>query len=363
MVDVRIRDMSRVFQDGDDEITAVDGIDLTIEDGEFVTLVGPSGCGKTTTLRCVAGLDKPTGGTIEFGDRDVTELPVQQRDIALLFQDIALYPHMSVRDNMAYGLKIAGLSKEERYRRVEEAAELLQITDQLDKSPAALSGGQQQRVALGRSIVRDPTVFLFDEPMSDLDAKLKRDLRPVVQQVTREIGCPVLYVTHDQEEAMTMSDRIAVMNDGHLEQVGGPKEVYTDPATEFVSGFIGQPTTQFFDGRVRGGDGGTHLEIEEYDFALPGTNGELDGYASESIRVGVRPQNIGVDDGSKGGIPAEHVLDEPLGDETHSFFETEFGEIVVVTGPDFEGGQREYGLVLDPEHAKLFDPDSGVRVA
>lgn len=363
MVDVRIRDMTRVFQDGNEQITAVDGIDLTINDGEFVTLVGPSGCGKTTTLRCVAGLDKSTGGKIEFGDRDVTDLPVQQRDIALLFQDIALYPHMSVRDNMAYGLKIAGLSKEERYVRVEEAAELLQITDQLDKSPASLSGGQQQRVALGRSLVRDPTVFLFDEPMSDLDAKLKRDLRPVVQQVTREIGCPVLYVTHDQEEAMTMSDRIAVMNDGRLEQVGKPKEVYTDPATEFVSGFIGQPTTQFFDGRVSAENGTTRLEIEEYDFALAESNGDLDGYENEPIRVGVRPQNIGVDDGSNDGIPAEHVLDEPLGDETHSFFETEFGEIVVVTGPDFEGDQREYGLVLDPEHAKLFDPDSGTRVA
>ena len=197
MSDVKIRDLTKIYQDGDDEIVAVDGIDLTIDDGEFVTLVGPSGCGKTTTLRCVAGLNKPTSGTITFGDREVTNLPVQERDIALLFQDIALYPHMSVRDNMAYGLKIRGFSREERYARVEEAAKLLQISDQLDKSPAELSGGQQQRVALGRSLVRDPEVFLFDEPMSDLDAKLKAELRPVVEQVTDEIGCPTLYVTHD----------------------------------------------------------------------------------------------------------------------------------------------------------------------
>jgi len=170
MVNVKIQNMTRKFgdSDSDSEIIAADDIDLTIQDGEFITLVGPSGCGKTTTLRCVAGLDTPTSGSVHFGDRDVTDLPPQERDIALLFQDIALYPHMTVRDNMAYGLKIAGVSKKERYEKVAEAAELLQITEQLDKKPADLSGGQQQRVALGRSIVRDPTVFLFDEPMSDL---------------------------------------------------------------------------------------------------------------------------------------------------------------------------------------------------
>ena len=361
MVDVRIQDLTRVFNEGADEIVAVDGIDLTIEDGEFVTLVGPSGCGKTTTLRCVAGLDIPTGGQILFGDRDVTNLPVQERDVALLFQDIALYPHMSVRDNMAYGLKIAGVSREERYARVEEAAELLQIVDQLDKSPADLSGGQRQRVALGRSLVRDPSVFLFDEPMSDLDAKLKRELRPVVEKVTDEIGCPTLYVTHDQEEAMTMSDRVAVMNDGRLEQVGPPKEVYDDPASEFVSGFIGQPNTQFFDGRVRTTNGTATLAIGDYDYEL--TAADLDGFGGEPVRVGVRPQNIRVSEEPGDGIPATHLLDEPLGDETHSFFDTEFGEVVVVTDHDFEGNGREYGLVIDSTHARLFDADSGVRIA
>jgi len=363
MVDVHIQDMTRVFSEGSNEIVAVDGIDLTIEDGEFVTLVGPSGCGKTTTLRCVAGLDTPTSGSIYFGDKEVTNLPVQERDVALLFQDIALYPHMSVRDNMAYGLKIEGIPHEERYARVADAAELLQITNQLDKSPADLSGGQRQRVALGRSLVRDPTVFLFDEPMSDLDAKLKRELRPIVEQVTDEIGCPVLYVTHDQEEAMTMSDRIAIMNEGHLEQVGPPKEVYEDPGSEFVGGFIGQPNAQFFDGRVVEANGTTRLAIGDFEFEVPGAEDGIDEFAAGAVRVGIRPQNIRVSEEASAGIPAAHLLDEPLGDETHSFFETEFGEVVVVTAPDFEGNGREYGLVLDAEHAKLFDPESGVRIA
>jgi multiple sugar transport system ATP-binding protein len=270
---------------------------------------------------------------------------------------------MSVRDNIAYGLKIAGVSRDERYRRVEEAAELLQITDQLDKSPADLSGGQQQRVALGRSLVRDPEVFLFDEPMSDLDAKLKRELRPVVQRITEQIGCPTLYVTHDQEEAMTMSDRVAVMNDGRLEQVGPPKRVYDDPQTEFVSGFIGQPNTQFFDGRVAAAHGSATLEVGSHDLSLPTEADRLEGYVGREVRVGIRPQYFEVTEDPEEGIPARHVLDEPLGDETHSFFETEFGELVVVTGPDFEGERREYGLVVDAGEAQLFDPDSGVRIA
>jgi multiple sugar transport system ATP-binding protein len=363
MVDVNIRNMTRVFQDGDNKVVAVDGIDLTIHDGEFITLVGPSGCGKTTTLRCLAGLDYPTSGTVHFGDREVTNLPPQERDIALLFQDIALYPHMSVRDNMAYGLKIAGVSKEERYQKVEEAAELLQITEQLDKSPAELSGGQQQRVALGRSIVRDPTVFLFDEPMSDLDEKLKRELRPVVQQVTRRIGCPVLYVTHDQEEAMTMSDRVAIMNDGELEQVEPPKTVYDDPASEFVASFIGRPTTQFFDGHLTELNGSATVEVESYQYDLR-QNDELESYVDRDVRLGIRPQDIGVSEDPGEGIPVTHVLDEPLGNETHSFFDSdEFGEIIVVTPPSFEGNQEEYSLVLDSDYAKLFDPESGVRIA
>jgi len=359
---VTLDNVTRVFGDGSDAVVAVDGIDLTIDDGEFVTLVGPSGCGKTTTLRCVSGLDTPTDGTITFGDRDVTDLPAQQRDIALLFQDIALYPHMSVRDNMAYGLKIAGVPKKERYEKVADAAELLQITEQLDKSPASLSGGQQQRVALGRSLVRDPTVFLFDEPMSDLDAKLKRELRPVVEQVTEEIGCPVLYVTHDQEEAMTLSDRVAVMNDGELEQVGTPKEVYDNPHTEFVASFIGQPTTQLFDGELRESDDGFTVAFAGEEYRVERPDDDLGAHAGGPIRVGIRPQYIDVVDDPSDGVAATHLLDEPLGDETHSFFETDVGEVTVVTHADFVGAKDEYGLVVDPDQLMLFDSQTGEQI-
>ena len=361
MPEIEIQNLTKVYEEGNNRIVAVDGIDLTIKDSEFVTLVGPSGCGKTTTLRCVAGLNKPTSGTVKFGDRDVTQKPVQERNVALLFQDIALYPHMSVKENMAYGLKISGFSREERMARVQEAAELLQITDQLEKMPADLSGGQQQRVALGRSLVRDPEIFLFDEPMSDLDAKLKAELRPVIEKVTDEIGCPTLYVTHDQEEAMTMSDRVAVINDGELAQVAPPKEVYDEPASQFVSQFIGQPSTQFFEGKVGAVNGTAELDVGGYEYHL--ARDGLEGWSGEDVRVGLRPQYIRVSDDPKDGIPATHLLDEPLGDATHSFFDTEFGEIVVVTDPDFEGNDGEYGLVFEDDYIQLYDNDSGVRIA
>ncbi len=360
MPDITIQNLTKVYEESGDEIVAVDDVTLTIADGEFVTLVGPSGCGKTTTLRCVAGLNTPTSGTIHFGERDVTGIPVQERNIALLFQDIALYPHMSVQENMAYGLKIAGFSRKERIARVEEAAGLLQITDQLEKMPSELSGGQQQRVALGRSLVRDPEVFLFDEPMSDLDAKLKAELRPVIEKVTDEIGCPTLYVTHDQEEAMTMSDRVAVINDGELEQVAPPKEIYDEPESKFVSQFIGQPSTQFFDGRVRAVNGRGTLVVGDYEYEV---SDGLKGWSGDDVRVGLRPQYITVSDDAEAGIPATHLLDEPLGDATHSFFETEFGEVIVVTDPDFEGNGGEYGLVFQSDYIRLFDVDSGVRIA
>jgi multiple sugar transport system ATP-binding protein len=358
MVDVRLDTLRKEFG----SIVAVNDFDLTIHEDEFVTLVGPSGCGKTTTLRMVAGLETPTSGNVQFGDRDVSRLPPQQRDVALLFQDIALYPHMSVRENMAYGLKIAGVTKDTRNERVEDVAEMLQIGDLLSNKPGDLSGGQQQRVALGRSMVRDPTVFLFDEPMSDLDAKLKRELRPLFEEVTREIGCPTLYVTHDQEEAMSMSDRVAVMNEGEPVQVGSPEEVYDDPNSRFMGEFIGQPTMEFFETTLVANGDGMAGEIGGERWELPGGNG-LDEYDGRTVHVGVRPQDIDVADDPAEGIPARHLLDEPLGDRTHSFFEPD-GEdrITVVTPSKFRGGEREYGLVLDTTAAKVFDAESGVRV-
>jgi multiple sugar transport system ATP-binding protein len=364
MPEVRLEELRKEFGDGEEKTVAVNSIDLTIEEGEFATLVGPSGCGKTTTLRCVAGLESPTSGSIHFGDREVTDLPPQERGIALLFQDIALYPHMTVRENIGYGLRINGVPKSERQEQTKEAAELLQIEDQLDKKPPELSGGQQQRVALGRSIVRDPALFLFDEPMSNLDEKLKRELRPVIQRVTRQVGCPVLYVTHDQEEAMTLSDKIAVMNEGNIEQVGSPKDVYNNPQSQFVSSFIGQPTTQFFDATLRNEGETIALELGDgVDISLSLSPEKLNGHVGGRVRTGVRPQDIDVVEGASDGISATHVLDEPLGDATHSFFDTEFGEIVAVTPPDFEGGQKEYRLKPDPEAMLLFERDSGTRIA
>lgn len=364
MSKVRIKNLRKEFGSGDDMTVAVDDIDLTIEEGEFATLVGPSGCGKTTTLRCVAGLETPTAGEILIGDKEVTDLPPQERGIALLFQDVALYHHMTVMDNIAYGLKINGVSKAERHEQAREAAELLQIEELLDAKPPEISGGQQQRVALGRSIVRDPDLFLFDEPMSNLDEKLKRELRPVIQRVTRQVGCPVLYVTHDQEEAMTLSDQIAVMNRGELEQVGPPKDVYNDPDSEFVSSFIGRPTTQFFDATLRANHDALNLDLgQDVEVSLPMSPEQLDGYVGSRVRTGIRPQNIEVASNGRDGIAAAHVLDEPLGDATHSFFETDFGEIVAVTPPDFEGGREEYLLDPNPEEILLFDRETGERIA
>ena len=364
MLNVKLANVTKRFG----STVAVDDISFTIEPGEFMTLVGPSGCGKTTTLRMVAGLETPTEGTIHFGEHDVTRLPAQERGVALLFQNIALYPHMSVRENMAYGLKIQGVDEAERHAKVEEAAEMLQIGDLLDEKPKNLSGGQQQRVGLGRPIVRDPTVFLFDEPMSDLDAKLKRDLRPLFEEVTRDIGCPTLYVTHDQEEAMTMSDKIIVMNDGYIEQIGTPEEVYNDPKSSFVGGFIGQPTMQFFEGEVTRTNGTTSVAVDEWTWEVPDVT-SVDDRVGDHVRLGIRPQHIEVvtDSNSLSAdeanlIPAEHALDEPLGDATHSFFETTLGRVTVVTDPDFRGEERDYYLRWKKERLKLFDAQTDARI-
>ncbi|MEX5237973.1 ATP-binding cassette domain-containing protein, partial [Kocuria sp. CPCC 205236] len=218
---------------------SVTGLDLEIADGEFLVLVGPSGCGKSTTLRMLAGLEEVTGGNIYIGDRDVTDVPSRDRDIAMVFQNYALYPHMTVAENMGFALKIAKISADERRRRVEEAAKILDLTDYLDRKPKALSGGQRQRVAMGRAIVRSPQVFLMDEPLSNLDAKLRVQTRTQIASLTRRLGVTTVYVTHDQVEAMTMGDRVAVLKDGHLMQVDTPRALYDAPATEFVAGFIG----------------------------------------------------------------------------------------------------------------------------
>ena len=248
MAAIEFRDVSKIFADG---TRAVDSLDLSIEEGEFMVLVGPSGCGKTTALRMVAGLEEISEGTITIGDRVVNDVSPKERDIAMVFQNYALYPHMTVEQNLAFGLKLRKLSKAEIRRRVHAAATTLGLDEYLERKPGALSGGQRQRVAMGRAIVREPHAFLMDEPLSNLDAKLRVQMRSEIQKLQRTLGVTTIYVTHDQTEAMTMGDRIAVMRGGALQQVDTPERVYQRPANQFVAGFIGSPAMNMAMGRVR----------------------------------------------------------------------------------------------------------------
>ncbi|MFB6244363.1 MAG: ABC transporter ATP-binding protein, partial [Halobaculum sp.] len=248
MSGITLDTVRKEFSTGDEQIVAVDDVDLEVRDGEFLVLVGPSGCGKTTTLRCIAGLEDVTSGHVRFGEEDVTGLRARERDVAMVFQNYALYPHMDVRTNLGFGLKLSTqLSSAEIDDQVEDVASMLGIEDLLDQKPKELSGGQQQRVALGRAIIRDPAAFLMDEPLSNLDAKLRAEMRTELQTLQHELDVTTVYVTHDQTEAMAMGDRIAVMNDGRLQQVGTPEAVYRTPVNEFVAKFIGSPSINLFD--------------------------------------------------------------------------------------------------------------------
>src|SRR3954454_7417639 len=246
------------------ERPSVNALDLEIADGEFLVLVGPSGCGKSTSLRALAGLEAVADGSIRIGDKDVTHLPPKERDIAMVFQNYALYPHMTVADNMGFALKISGMKKEETRKRVEEAAKILDLTEYLDRKPKALSGGQRQRVAMGRAIVRNPQAFLMDEPLSNLDAKLRVQTRTEIAALQRRLGVTTVYVTHDQVEAMTMGDRVCVLKDGYLQQVDDPRAVYARPANAFVAGFIGSPSMNLIEAEARDGGcelGGVRIEL------------------------------------------------------------------------------------------------------
>jgi len=329
------------------DVLAVDDVSFTVEDDEILTLVGPSGCGKTTTLRCVAGLETPTSGKIKFNGEDVTDHPPQERNIAMLFQDIALWPHMTVRENMVFSLRIKGVDQETIKQRVEEAASDLQIQDKLDEKPARLSGGQRQRVALGRAIVQDPDLFLFDEPLSALDAALKREIQPLIKRIVKDAGVPAIYVTHDQQEAMNLSDKIAVMNDGRIEQFSRPLDIYQSPSNQFVGEFVGNPRMNFVTTRAtQHGDTST---VE-----LSGLSLEIDDELEGEIQLGVRPQNTIVRENGSSGISAQHVLDEPQGDSTHSFFETEYGEQIAVTDAEFRGNGESYKLSFNLDEVHVF---------
>jgi multiple sugar transport system ATP-binding protein len=289
MARVAMRSLNKNY----DEVRAVIDVNLDIRDQEFVVLVGPSGCGKTTTLRMVAGLESITSGHISIDEKVVNELPPMDRDIAMVFQNYALYPHMSVYDNMAFGLKMRKFDKPEIAKRVQEAADILGIGQLLKRKPRQLSGGQRQRVALGRAIVRHPQVFLFDEPLSNLDAKLRVQMRVELKKLHERLGTTAIYVTHDQVEAMTLGDRVVVMKDGLVQQVGDPMELYNEPANRFVAGFIGSPAMNFVGVRLTGENGAIWAEAEGIKIKVPGQIApRLGAYAGKEVTLGVRPEDL-----------------------------------------------------------------------
>lgn len=343
-------------------VRAIDNLDLAIEDGEFVTLLGPSGCGKSTTLACVAGLEDPTGGHIRFDDRIVNDLSPRDRDIAMVFQDYALYPHMSVYKNMAFALELRNMSKESIKKNVNRVAEFLGLGNLLDRRPAQLSGGQRQRVALGRAIVRNPVVFLMDEPLSNLDAALRVSTRTEIKQLQQELKTTTIFVTHDQEEAMVLSDRIAIMKLGVLQQYDRPKAIYGDPANKFVAGFIGSPKMNFIEGQVAPDDGGAVFTAQQADtvWKLPGIQAPA---TAQRATLGIRPEHITLVRGDADGPMAEISLVEPAGPTTFVDFDVAGNTLKASTDPEIEFQASEKVAVgISPRHVYFFDTDSGDRL-
>src|SRR3982750_735437 len=325
MADVTLRKVVKRY----DEVEAVRGIDLDIADHEFVVLVGPSGCGKSTTLRMIAGLEDISDGDIMIGGDVVNDVPPKDRDIAMVFQNYALYPHMTVAENMSFGLRLKHYPKAEIKARVTEAARLLDITDLIDRKPKQLSGGQRQRVAMGRAIVRNPKVFLFDEPLSNLDAKLRVQMRTEIKRVHQKVRTTTVYVTHDQVEAMTLADRVVVMNKGRIEQIGAPNFLYHSPATRFVAGFIGSPAMNFIPCRLEQAGEGLNVRLsEQISFAVPAERVQrYRPYIGKELTFGIRPEHLteAKTNGSKNYATFDVAIEvvEPMGVGTMGFFRSE----------------------------------------
>jgi multiple sugar transport system ATP-binding protein len=350
MASVNIRNVRKAFGSA----AVIHGVTIDIQDGELVILVGPSGCGKSTLLRMIAGLENITGGEISIGSRVVNNVPPKERDIAMVFQNYALYPHMTVADNMGFSLKLKRAPKAEIASRVGRAADILGLTSLLDRYPRQLSGGQRQRVAMGRAIVRDPQVFLFDEPLSNLDAKLRVAMRTEIKALHQRLKTTTVYVTHDQIEAMTMADKIVVMHDGVVEQVGAPLELYDRPANLFVAGFIGSPAMNCMRGRIESAsfvtDAGLRLPLPRAPAGLQG----------RQAVYGVRPEHFRL---SAEGIRFEVVVVEPTGSETQVVAKAEGQEVICVFRERIRSNPGEVICIEpDPDHVHLFDEQSGMRL-
>ena len=346
---------------GDNEV--VTDVNLEIEDGDFVVLVGPSGCGKSTTLRMIAGLEEISDGMLKIGDRVVNHLSPRDRDVAMVFQSYALYPHMTVYDNISFGLKLRKMPRDEIDRRVKDAAKILGLMDLLERKPKAMSGGQRQRVAMGRAIVRQPEVFLFDEPLSNLDAKLRVQMRAEIARLHQRLGTTTVYVTHDQVEAMTLAKHIVVMSLGVVQQVGAPLELYRTPTNTFVAGFIGSPAMNFFD--VELDNSGRHPVVratEGFEVAVPDRFTRALARTSKSLTFGVRPEHVTED--PHGELPLEIEVLEPLGAEVHALGKVAGHPFTAKLEPDTKVriGER-VKLRVDPAEMHLFDRESGLTIS
>src|SRR5271168_1987903 len=362
MAQVALRNIVKTF----DKTPAVRGIDLDIADREFIVLVGPSGCGKSTTLRMIAGLEEATSGEIYIGDQLVNDVPPKDRDIAMVFQNYALYPHMTVFENMSFGLRLKKFPKPEIKRRVEHAAGILGITDLLDRRPRQLSGGQRQRVAMGRAIVRNPKVFLFDEPLSNLDAKLRVQMRTEIKRVHQMVKTTTVYVTHDQVEAMTLADRVVVMNGGSIEQIATPQDLYHHPKTRFVAGFIGSPAMNFMRCRLEQNGSGLRVRVSD-KVCLPvpaSQTGRFQPLNGKELIFGLRPEHITEprrnDRDQQCEFAATLDVVEPMGMETMVYFTVDGQEICGRVDPESVAGPGEsMRLYADMDRMHLIDPQSG----
>jgi multiple sugar transport system ATP-binding protein len=360
MAQVSLRKLVKAYEDN---VQAVKGIDLEIADHEFVVLVGPSGCGKSTTLRMIAGLEEITDGDVAIGGTVVNDIPPRDRDIAMVFQNYALYPHMSVFENMAFGLTLRKFPKEEIKRRVDNAARILDIVPLLERKPKALSGGQRQRVAMGRAIVRDPKVFLFDEPLSNLDAKLRVQMRTEIKKVHQTVRTTTVYVTHDQVEAMTLADRVVVMNHGVIEQVGPPQELYHHPATRFVAGFIGSPAMNFIPARLEGDAQSLRVVLAD-GTALPvppGRAARYAGHTGKPILFGLRPEHLTdrkpTEKRNIADFPAVPEVIEPMGMETLVHLRVDGAEVSARLDPACPVAVGEpITLAADMDQMHVIDP-------